>query len=132
MNKKSEVISNVYLDTFNLVIPIFQRKLIESHVDRIINETIKYVINIGSVPFQPISVSRYQESSEKGICFKFHIIDAQHSYETYKKIYDRGTRFPVDIYVINCSDYNEAFYFYKLFNENIKHSRIKLQNPLSF
>ena len=128
MNKKSEIVQNVDLDCFELVIPKFQREITESHVDVIVNETYKYVSNGVGVPFPPISVAKYQEN----FCLKFHIIDGQHRYQAYKKLYLRGIKFLVDIHVVNCINYEEAFYFYGLFNSNLRHSNAQLENPSIF
>lgn len=127
MNRKSQIYTDVDLDTFQLEIPNFQRSLNQEHVDEIFKTTIEYVKLEAGTPFPILSIARYQE----GLTYKFFIIDGQHRYHAYKKIYQLGYKFLVDIQVVNCVDANEALHLYKLSNKRMEHSETQLNDETS-
>ena len=132
LQTKSFVQSKVYLDLFTFETPRFQRQINQSHVEEIIKTISKYVISKLGSPLPPISVAQYQIDNGTFLSVNLKIIDGQHRYHAYKKLYADGNRFPVDIHVINCADQNEAEMFYQLFNKRLEHSEIQLKNPSNF
>lgn len=129
MLKRKCQISSVNLNSFSLEIPPFQRQLNLSHVDSIYEKAMMY-ISIGTVPpFPPISVARYPVNILGMSVFKFYIIDGQHRYETYMRLYRNGTIFDVDIHVTFCDSIEEAEGLYKMFNTRMEHSQIEVSNP---
>lgn len=127
MNNKAQVYPNVDLDTFVLEIPLFQRPLNDSHVEEIKVATQEFVRYGMGTPFPLLSIAKYTD----GNVYKFCIIDGQHRYHAYKKLYQQGMKFLIDIHVINCNDINEVFKFYQLCNKRMDHAHSQLQNQIT-
>lgn len=132
MQSKSFTQSKVDLDQYMFEAPKFQRQINEEHINEIIKTIHKYVISGLGTPLPPISVAQYQVDNGSFLSVNLKIIDGQHRYHAYKKLYEMGNKFLVDIHVINCVDYNEAEMFYQLYNKKLEHSQIQISNSSSF
>ena len=128
MNTKDYIKTNVDLDSFLIDIPIYQRVLNEQHVESIYHESLKFLQLNLRPPFSPISIGYYPEMHGSISIPKYNIIDGQHRYRAYMKLYRDGYKFPVDLHVINCQNIEEAKYFYSIWNRRLEHGSHEIEH----
>lgn len=125
---------NVNLNQFIVETPHFQRPITEYHVNLIYQESKKWLDNNCVPPFQNITVAEYAEIIPGTVTttYKYLLLDGQHRYTAYKRHYNEGKIFNVDIQIVTCSNIQEAEYFYCIFNNRIEHSYVELHENSSF
>jgi len=128
MNRQDRIEQNIDLDTFSVDIPSYQRILNDGHVESIYRESLRYLQLNLRPPFSPMSIAYYPEIRGVISIPRYNIIDGQHRYHAYMKLYRAGYRFLVDLHVISCANIEEAKHLYSIWNQRLEHGTHEIEH----
>lgn len=112
---------------FNFEIPPFQRPLSEQHVNNIVNGIETKILH-GKKPLLRAIESLYIISNGK---YRYILIDGQHRYEAYRRLYAKGCKIPIYINFMNCENEEEMKEYYTTINSQLEHNDFELKGDIS-